>query len=177
MGKPLMTDDKPPFRADIVGSFLRPAALKAAREKFLGPQTPDQNLGPHDNADLRAVEDRCIRDLIALQQRVGLKVATDGEFRRRSWSMEQVMSWDGFTANRTGASDVMWRSAKGPTQASTQLSITKKIGWRPSATVRAFQFLKANTKATPKVTMPAPCMMHGRGAVLPLQHCQCGPLP
>ena len=152
--------NQPPFRADIVGSFLRPAAIKQARDKFLGPQTPDQHVGPHNNADLRAVEDRCIRDVIALQERAGLKVATDGEFRRRSWSMEQIMSWDGFAANRTGATDVMWRSAKGPTQPSTQLSLTGKIGWRRSATVRAFEFLKANTKATPKVTMPAPSMMH-----------------
>lgn len=48
---------RPPFRADIVGSFLRPEALKQARENYLGPQAPDTNLGPHDNADLRAVED------------------------------------------------------------------------------------------------------------------------
>ncbi|HEY5607865.1 MAG TPA: hypothetical protein VIM38_05970, partial [Alphaproteobacteria bacterium] len=58
----------PPFRADIVGSFLRPAAIKQAREKFLGPQTPDQHLGPHDSADLRAVEDHCIQDVIAMQE-------------------------------------------------------------------------------------------------------------
>ena len=53
---------RPPFRADQVGSLLRPEALKRAREQFLGPQTPQSNLGPHDDAGLRAVEDSCIRE-------------------------------------------------------------------------------------------------------------------
>src|SRR5262245_48522644 len=76
---------RPPFRADVVGSFLRPPRLKEARERLLGPQTPDQHLGPHENDALRLVEDDCIRDVIAMQERAGLQAATDGEFRRRSW--------------------------------------------------------------------------------------------
>jgi 5-methyltetrahydropteroyltriglutamate--homocysteine methyltransferase len=55
--KTAATTSRPPFRADIVGSFLRPSRLKEARERLLGPQTPDQHLGPHDNADLREIED------------------------------------------------------------------------------------------------------------------------
>ena len=91
---------RPPFRADIVGSFLRPARLKAARERLLGPQTPDRHLGPHDNAELRAIEDECILDVIRMQERAGLESATDGEFRRRSWWLDLIMGWDGFAADR-----------------------------------------------------------------------------
>jgi 5-methyltetrahydropteroyltriglutamate--homocysteine methyltransferase len=79
-----MQNDRPPFRADHVGSLLRPQRLRQARETLLGVQTSDQHLGPHDNAELRAIEDECIRDVIAMQERCGLKFATDGEFRRRS---------------------------------------------------------------------------------------------
>ena len=86
----------------MVGSFLRPRRLKDARENLLGPQTPDQHLGPHGNAELRAIEDDCIREVIAMQERVGLQAATDGEFRRRSWWLDLIMGWDGFSADRTG---------------------------------------------------------------------------
>jgi 5-methyltetrahydropteroyltriglutamate--homocysteine methyltransferase len=58
---------RPPFRADHVGSLLRPDALKTARDTYLGPQTPATNLGPHDSTELRAVEDQCVLDLIAMQ--------------------------------------------------------------------------------------------------------------
>jgi 5-methyltetrahydropteroyltriglutamate--homocysteine methyltransferase len=151
---------KPPFRADHVGSLLRPDALKVAREKYLGPQTPTSSLGPHDNADLRAVEDDCVRELIRMQEGVGLRAATDGELRRRSWWLELILGWDGFEADRTGNTKIQWRNAGGPTQAFSQLKIVGKIKWRPSSTVRAFEFLKANTKLVPKVTLPAPNNVH-----------------
>lgn len=154
---------RPPFRADIVGSFLRPEKLKAARERLLGPQTPDQHLGPHDNADLRAIEDECIRDVIALQERVGLQSATDGEFRRRSWWLDLIMGWEGFSAHRKGTTDFVWRNKEGSTQAFSRLWVTGPIRWRPSATVRAFEFLKANTRSTPKVTLPGPVLVHMYG--------------
>lgn len=151
---------RPPFRADIVGSFLRPERLKAARERLLGPQTPDQNLGPHNNLELRGVEDDCIRGVIEMQERAGLRAATDGEFRRRSWWLNLIMGWEGFIANRTGSSDIMWRNTSGPTQAFSRLWVTQPIKWRPSATVTAFEFLKANTSLVPKVTLPAPNQVH-----------------
>ena len=150
----------PPFRAEIVGSFLRPQALKQAREKFLGPQTPDQNLGPHDNADLRKVEDACIRDVVAMQERVGLKVVTDGEFRRRNWSMDLLLNWEGLKASRTGNVNLYWKGRGRKDEQSSVFHITAPIRWRPSALVRAFEFLKANTKAMPKVTMPGPGLVH-----------------
>ena len=90
-----MKRERPPFRADHVGSLLRPAELKSAREQFLGSQTASEHLGPHGNADLAGVEDQCIRDVIALQEKAGLSLATDGEFRRRSWWLEMIMTWKG----------------------------------------------------------------------------------
>jgi 5-methyltetrahydropteroyltriglutamate--homocysteine methyltransferase len=81
----------PPFRADHVGSLLRSPELKKARETLLGPHTADTNLAAHDNAALRDIEDQQIRDAIAMQKRVGLKLATDGELRRRSWMLEMFL--------------------------------------------------------------------------------------
>ena len=152
-----------PFRADHVGSLLRPDKLKAAREKFLGPQTADKHLGPLDNAQLRAVEDECIREVIALQQRAGLKLATDGEFRRRSWWLELVMTWGGVSADRLGQSDLTWRNKDGSEKPFSRLWMTGPITWRPSTVVRAFEFLKTHTKVTPKVTIPAPILLHMYG--------------
>jgi 5-methyltetrahydropteroyltriglutamate--homocysteine methyltransferase len=151
---------RPPFRADIVGSFLRPAQLRAAREQLLGPQTPDQHLGPHGNAALRAIEDECIIDVIRMQQRTGLQSATDGEFRRRSWWLDLIMGWDGFAADRKATTEMTWRNQQGATQGSSRLWVNGPIRWRPSATVRAFEFLKAHCATVPKVTLPAPLILH-----------------
>jgi 5-methyltetrahydropteroyltriglutamate--homocysteine methyltransferase len=153
--------DKPPFRADHVGSLLRPKRLLEARDKFLGAQTADQNLGPHDNADLRAVEDECIKEVIALQEAAGLQAATDGEFRRRSWWLEMVMNWDGFTATRKGpSSPFVWKDTEGKKQDFSVLTVSGKIAWRESPVVKALSFLKDNTSLVPKVTMPAPSVVH-----------------
>ncbi len=151
---------RPPFRADQVGSLLRPQRLKEARERLLGPQTSDRSLGPHDSAELRAIEDECIREVVAMQERVGLKAVTDGEFRRRSWWLELIMNWDGFAADRTGMSELAWRNEAGAQQAFSRLWVNAPIRWRPSAIARAVAFLKANTTRVPKVTIPAPMVPH-----------------
>lgn len=151
---------RPPFRADQVGSLLRPERLKQAREQYLGPQTPTSALGPHHDAQLRQVEDECIREVIAMQERIGLQAVTDGEFRRRSWWLELILGWEGFSADRTGSAKLKWRDASGPTQGFSDLNVSGPICWRPSSVVRAFQFLKATTRRAPKVTMPAPNCVH-----------------
>jgi len=154
------TSPRPPFRADQVGSLLRPEKLKAARERLLGAQTADRHLGPHDNDELRAIEDECIRAAIAMQERVGLAAVTDGEFRRRSWWLELIMNWEGFSADRAGTTDMAWRNADGIQQAASRLWVTGKIRWRDSPIVRALAFLKANTTRVAKVTIPAPTTLH-----------------
>jgi len=151
---------KIPFRADQVGSLLRPERLKQAREQFLGPQTPTSALGPHSNAELKAIEDECIREVVAMQERIGLQSVTDGEFRRRSWWLELILGWEGFEADRTGSARLKWRNAQGVTQGFSELRVTGPIKWRPSSVARAFAFLKENTRRTPKVTMPAPNCVH-----------------
>ena len=155
-----MTPSKPPFRADHVGSLLRPEKLKQARERFLGPQTPTSNIGPHDDPRLRAVEDECVREVVALQEAIGLRAVTDGEFRRRSWWLELILGWEGFCADRTGSAKLKWRNASGETQGFSDLNVSGRIRWRPSSVVRAFEFLKAATRAVPKVTLPAPNCVH-----------------
>src|SRR5262249_39593200 len=142
---------RPPFRADQVGSLLRPQRLKDARERLLGPQTPDQHLGPHQNAALSTIEDECVRDVVAMQARVGLRAVTDGEFRRRSWWLELVMNW-GLAADRTGATEMTWRNQAGAEQAFSRLWINAPIRWRESPVVQAFRFLAANTTRVAKVT-------------------------
>ena len=156
----IRTHPLPPFRADHVGSLLRPPRLKLARERQLGPQTADRHLGPHDDPDLRRIEDECIRAAIALQERAGLNGVTDGEFRRRSWWLELIMNWDGLSADRTGHSDVAWRNRSGVQQAASRLWINGPIRWRESPIVRAFAFLKTSTRRTAKVTIPAPMILH-----------------
>ena len=151
---------RPPFRADQVGSLLRPERLKQAREKHLGPQTPTSALGPHDNIELKRVEDQCIREAVAMQERVGLAAVTDGEFRRRSWWLELILGWEGFEADRTGSAQLSWRNEAGVTQGFSDLKVTGKIRWRPSSVVRAFSFLKGITRRVPKVTLPAPNCVH-----------------
>ncbi len=151
---------RPPFRADQVGSLLRPERLKAARERHLGPQTATCGLGPHEDSRLRQVEDECIREAVAMQERLGLQAVTDGEFRRRSWWLELILGWEGFAADRTGSAKLTWRNASGPTQGFSDLNVIGPIRWRPSAIVRAFAFLKNTTKAIPKVTLPAPNCVH-----------------
>ena len=84
-----MTKNKPPFRYDIVGSFLRPAALKEKREAFAA--------GTITAADLKAAEDEAIRDLVAKEKEVGLYAVTDGEFRRRYWHLDFLTELEGVT--------------------------------------------------------------------------------
>jgi 5-methyltetrahydropteroyltriglutamate--homocysteine methyltransferase len=151
---------RPPFRADVVGSFIRPGRLTAAREKFLGPDTTDRNLGPHHNRELGLVEDDCVRGIITMQERAGLQSATDGEFRRRGWWLELIMGWKGFAADRKGTTEMMWRNKDGVTQPFSRLWVTGPVEWQESTTVAAFKFLKQNTNVVPKVTLPAPNLLH-----------------
>src|SRR5947209_6384633 len=77
---------------DHVGSLLRPKALFDARQRILGAHDADHNLGAHDSAELRAIEDQHIRDAVRLQEDCGLQLITDGDFRRRSWWTDFFMS-------------------------------------------------------------------------------------
>src|SRR6476661_2631055 len=99
--------DRPPFRADHVGSLLRPPALLRAREEHAA--------GRIDHAALKAAEDAAIRDAVAMQENVGLRSATDGEFRRASWHMDFIYSLDGVT-KAPGDLVVKFHNAEGDIQ-------------------------------------------------------------
>ncbi|MBI3303311.1 MAG: 5-methyltetrahydropteroyltriglutamate--homocysteine S-methyltransferase, partial [Deltaproteobacteria bacterium] len=85
----------PPFRADQVGSLKRPEELQRARERILGVHDFDHNLGAHNNAELCQLEDQYIKEVVTLQESLGLQSITDGDFRRRTWWTDFVLGLQG----------------------------------------------------------------------------------
>jgi methionine synthase II (cobalamin-independent) len=146
----------PPFRADHVGSLLRPAALLAAREQFAnGEITADE---------LRAVEDDAIRDAVAMQERVGLAAATDGEFRRASWHMDFIYELGGVIKAETHLRS-RFRNESGVIEFTPPAPrVVEKLHLDHTIFAEPFGFLKSVVKtATPKLTIPSPSMVHYRG--------------
>ena len=110
----------PPFRADHVGSLLRPKALLQARE--------DHAAGRLDDAGLKQLEDEAIADVVKMQRDVGLKSATDGEFRRASWHMDFIYSIDGIS-KAPGNLSVQFHNAEGDIEFTpAALHIDGKLG-------------------------------------------------
>jgi 5-methyltetrahydropteroyltriglutamate--homocysteine methyltransferase len=147
----------PPFRADQVGSLKRPKALMDARERLLGAHDRDRNFGPHDNAELRKIEDAAIRDVVRLQESVGIRAITDGEFRRRIWWSDFILSLENVSGNYRGRDNVSLNAAGGRMPLPL-ISITGKIRWTHSVNVAPFKFLQSaiGKGGTAKVTLPAP---------------------
>ena len=149
----------PPFRADHVGSFLRPKELLDAREQC--------RKGAISKAELRKAEDRAIRDIVRFQEDLGLQAVTDGEFRRTYFHIDFLEQLDGVETR--GGLTAHFHSAKGDVDfAPPVLHITGKVRHARPIQVADFEFLKAATKRTPKLTIPSPTMLHfrgGRGAI------------
>jgi 5-methyltetrahydropteroyltriglutamate--homocysteine methyltransferase len=146
---------KPPFRADHVGSLLRPRALRAARSAMERGELPATELG--------RVEDDAIREVVKLQAETGLKVATDGEFRRKEWHMDFLKQ---FANVREVASEIKLRfhTHEGDTEATPPgLRVEGKLGRPHPIFVDHFKFLRGATHAVPKQTIPSPTIMHFRG--------------
>jgi 5-methyltetrahydropteroyltriglutamate--homocysteine methyltransferase len=139
----------PPFRADHVGSLLRPAALKAARER--------RGKGEIGADELKAVEDREIEKVIKKQEDAGLKLATDGEFRRSWWHFDFFRGLDGVTPFTTEGIQFHGVQTK-----AEGIKITGKIGFSGHPMLEHFKFLKSHTHVTPKMTIPAPSTLHFR---------------
>ncbi|OLL75134.1 Methionine synthase II (cobalamin-independent) [Pseudonocardia sp. Ae168_Ps1] len=146
----------PPFRADHVGSLLRPPALLAARERHAA--------GELDAAGLRAAEDTAIADVVALQESVGLRSATAGEFRRTSWHMDFIYALGG-VSRTSGKVEVAMRNATGQNNfTSAGMAVDGKVGLDEPIFGTAFDFLASQvTTATPKLTIPSPSMVYARG--------------
>ena len=145
---------------DHVGSLLRPAALRAARDRILGAQDANTNLGAHDDAALREIEDRHIRDVVKLQEQAGLNVVTDGEFRRRSWWSDVYLSLTGTGVSYDGRSEVKFINAEGDLRPMPSTRIDGKVASRGSVNTAPFVFLKDAATVTPKVCLPSPTMLH-----------------
>ena len=148
---------KPPFRADHVGSLLRPPALKEARAKHAS--------GELDDAGLRAIEDREIIAAIRKQEDVGLKSATDGEYRRAFWNYDFLGELDGVEAY-LGERKIQFQ---GPQPKPMMLRVTGKLGTLSGHPMLAhFKFLKEHARGTAKMTIPSPSSLHfryGRDAI------------
>src|SRR6201987_5159951 len=145
-----MQGPPPPFRADHVGSLLRPAAIKAAREQHARNEITA--------AALRAIEDREIEKAIAKQEQIGLKLATDGEFRRSWWHFDFFRGLAGVTFYTTDHG-IQFHGVQ--TKAET-IKIDGKIGFSGHPMLDHFKFLKAHARVTPKMTIPAPSTLHFR---------------
>ena len=145
---------QPPFRADHVGSFLRPPELLAARERF--------QKGEIYKAELRTVEDSAIADIVRMQEDVGLQGITDGEFRRTYFHIDFLEQLEGVETR--GGLTAHFHGKKGDVDfAPPVLRVTRKVRHVRPIQVADFTFLKSATKRIPKVSIPSPTMLHFRG--------------
>jgi 5-methyltetrahydropteroyltriglutamate--homocysteine methyltransferase len=146
----------PPFRADHVGSLLRPPQLVAARE--------DHAAGRISAAQLRAAEDEAVSEVVAMQEEAGLQSATDGEFRRATWHLDFVYQLGG-VSRAPGTMTVTFRNASGSAAFTPAASrVDGKIRLERTIFADDFRYLRSAVRtATPKLTIPAPSMVHYRG--------------
>jgi methionine synthase II (cobalamin-independent) len=157
-----MERTKPPFRADHVGSLIRPEALIKAREQAEKEELPD--------AALQSIQQAAIRDVVRLQEELGLKVVTDGEFNRHSWHRDFMLKFANVQLMPSKLT-VRFHSADGTRGHSPPtMQVTGKLA-RPKQGeqlgggifVDDFKFLVSIARATPKITLPSPTVMHFRG--------------
>ena len=145
-----MPRTKPPFRADVVGSLLRTAPLKEARAKH--------EKGAIDATQLKEVEDREIEKIIKKQEEVGLKLATDGEFRRSWWHFDFYGMLDGVEIRELDHG-IQFQGVQ--TRPRTP-RITGKLGFSQHPMLEHFKFLKSHTRVMPKMCIPSPATLHFR---------------
>src|SRR5258708_14823015 len=143
----------PPFRADHVGSLLRPAELHEARAKA--------KRGEIGAEQLRALQDKHIREAVAKQESVGMQAITDGEFRRDWWHIEFI---HGFERVELAAGDAYGDAKfKNTEEQPPFMTVKSRIRRTKPSMLEHFKFLKSVAKRTPKFTMPSPAMLHARG--------------
>jgi 5-methyltetrahydropteroyltriglutamate--homocysteine methyltransferase len=148
---------KPPFRADHVGSLLRPRAVLEARSKL--------EAGQLSAGELRQIEDDAIRHVVKRQEELGLQCVTDGEFRRGTWHMDFLCRIGGVTA--AGTQLRPFRNESG--EVKNEITVPKVVGrlhLEDTIFGEDFTFLKTITRAVPKLTIPSPSMLHALGSTL-----------
>jgi 5-methyltetrahydropteroyltriglutamate--homocysteine methyltransferase len=145
---------RPPFRADHVGSLLRPASLLDAREKF--------RKGEIDATELKGLEDEAIKGVIRLQEDAGLQSITDGEFRRTLWHADFLLSIENVISVKL-AGTAMFKTAEGEIERPlSAFHVAGKLNRSKPIFVDHFKFVAANTSRTPKQTIPSPSIIHFR---------------
>src|SRR6478672_12668881 len=154
---PEMQRTKPPYRADHVGSLIRPDALIKAREQA--------EKGAISPAELRRIQQAAIRDVVRMQEELGLKLVTDGEYNRHSWHRDFMLKFKNVRMIPSKLT-VRFHSADGDRLHSPPtMQVTGKLA-RPNGGgifVDDFKFLASIARATPKITLPSPTVMHFRG--------------
>ena len=151
-----MPRTEPPFRADHVGSLLRPPELLQARE--------DLSEGRIDADELRQVEDQAIRDVVRMQEDVGLQSATDGEFRRATWHMDFIHQLEGIGVAENDLVVHFHNAEGGIDFTPAALKVDSRVAVREPIFGRDFEFVRDTvTTAVPKLTIPSPSMVHYRG--------------
>jgi methionine synthase II (cobalamin-independent) len=149
----MTTRTQPPFRAEHVGSLLRSPEVKQARL--------DRTAGRIDAAQLRAIEDAAIRRLAQRQEELGFQAVTDGELRRDSWHMDFYQQIGGLVAR--GAAPIKFKTRAAEIDyVMPALHIEAKLSLPQTIFAGDFAFLKANSRATPKLTIPSPSVLHRR---------------
>jgi methionine synthase II (cobalamin-independent) len=149
----LRTDGRPPFRADHVGSLLRPAALRQAFRRH--------QAGEIDDDAFARVQEACIRDAVRMQEDVGFKVVTDGEFRRASYWARFIERIEGFGLR---SSVLPFKDDQGGQNEFIAPHVTGKIRRTQALALDEFVFLRQIARATAKITLPSPSTMHFYGA-------------
>jgi methionine synthase II (cobalamin-independent) len=161
----------PPFRAEHVGSLLRPARLLKARAEAEGDQYK-RATGPLLYAQLKDVEDEAVLEAVQLQEEVGLDVVTDGEFRRRSWFQDFLLSLAGtditFVNSAVSAALPFHDDASVDRLPGHIVRVHARLKRERGIFTEHFRYLKGLTDRTPKVSLPSPTMLHfwgGRAAI------------
>jgi 5-methyltetrahydropteroyltriglutamate--homocysteine methyltransferase len=146
--------EHPPFRAEHIGSLLRPGQLLELRRRRAAREITAEELTEAENA--------AIRDAVAMQERVGLKLATDGEFRRQSYHSYFFEQLGDVSIDSPPLEEQV--TCEGPARAGQSTArVRSRIRWRHPIHVADFEYLKSLTGAVPKITLPGPCAVHFRG--------------
>ena len=146
-------DGRPPFRADHVGSLLRPDALRQAFRRHAAQEISDE--------EFARAQDQCIRDIVRRQEDIGLDVVTDGEFRRASYWAKFLEGLAGFGLR---TSVLPFRDDQGRQIEFIAPHVTGRVGRAKPLAVDEFVFLRDVAKVAPKITLPSPSTMHFYGS-------------
>ena len=146
---------RPPFRADHVGSLLRPAELREARAAYKAKRI--------SASQLREIEDRSIRAAVAMQEAAGLESVTDGEFRRAFWHVDFLTGFEGIAATQGQYALKFHGEGGAESETRSMMVVNGKVRRSRPLAVDHFRFLKSATKKTAKLCIPAPTYLHMRG--------------